>query len=71
GLQQTPPELVEEVLCFIEDPGDLFSLALCCRWLCALIIPDHLHYRHLRCSPRRNALWTTLLQRPRLASNIR
>ncbi|KAF8498875.1 hypothetical protein BU17DRAFT_102920 [Hysterangium stoloniferum] len=64
-------ELQDLIASFISLPKDLLSLALTCRTLYTLIVPDHLEFRHVYCDPRKLHVWEALLSRPRLTARLR
>ncbi|KIJ52975.1 hypothetical protein M422DRAFT_155913, partial [Sphaerobolus stellatus SS14] len=45
----------------------LLALALVCKSLTNLVIPDHLDYRMIQCGPRDTQLWQHLIDYPHLA----
>jgi len=70
GQKRCPVELFEAIISFLDEPRDLLSFGLTCRLIYYIIVPDHLEFRQLRCSPQRTYIWQALLERPRLAKNI-
>ncbi|GJJ12819.1 hypothetical protein Clacol_007064 [Clathrus columnatus] len=61
----------DEIAYLLDSTKDLLSLALTCRTFKDLIIPDHIEYRHIRCSIRRQDVWKHLESRPRLTRGVR
>jgi len=66
-----PLELFEAIILDVDSPGDLLSLALACRTLHTLIVPNHVDFRFIQCTPGRKKLWSFLGENPRYASRIR
>ncbi|KAF8515126.1 hypothetical protein BU17DRAFT_68071 [Hysterangium stoloniferum] len=64
-------ELVEIILCHVEDRRDLLSLALTSKLFRRIIIPSVLDYNHIRCDPRRIDVWQLLASRPHYAARTR
>ncbi|KAJ7111616.1 hypothetical protein C8R43DRAFT_1041063 [Mycena crocata] len=69
-LTDQPAETLDQIVSLIHLTSDLLSLALACKSLNTIIIPDHLEFRHVRCDPRRQNLWRALAQRPLSATRI-
>ncbi|GJJ12780.1 hypothetical protein Clacol_007025 [Clathrus columnatus] len=61
----------DEIAYLLHSTKDLLSLALTCRTLKNLIIPDHIEYRHIHCHIRREDVWEHLECRPRLTRGVR
>ncbi|GJJ16173.1 hypothetical protein Clacol_010453 [Clathrus columnatus] len=61
----------DDIVYLLDSTKDLLSLALTCHTFKELIIPDHLHYRHLSIDIRMTSVWETLARRPRLAKGVR
>ena len=71
-LFQQPPEFLDYIISFADTPKDLLNLALLTsKVLQFIIIPYHLEYRILRCTPLYFSLWEYLSSRPDLAARIR
>ncbi|KAF8066723.1 hypothetical protein FPV67DRAFT_1496145 [Lyophyllum atratum] len=66
-----PLEILDHICISIDAPSDLLSVALTSKQLCSLIIPDHLHFRDLKCDLKRVSVWRMLVTRPALAMRIR
>ncbi|KDQ53363.1 hypothetical protein JAAARDRAFT_210041 [Jaapia argillacea MUCL 33604] len=66
-----PTELVDRVIDYVDECPDVLSLALTCRHLKAILIPDHLRYRKLLISLERLDILETVITRPSLGRNIR
>ncbi|KAF8515120.1 hypothetical protein BU17DRAFT_68068 [Hysterangium stoloniferum] len=66
-----PEELVEIILCHVEDRRDLLSLALTSKLFRRIIIPSILDYNYIRCDPRRIDVWQLLASRPHYAARTR
>ncbi|KAF8525609.1 hypothetical protein BU17DRAFT_62749 [Hysterangium stoloniferum] len=71
SLGDGPYELQDAIASFVDHPEDLLSLALTCRRLYTVIVPDHLEFRHVRCDFNKLYVWEALLSRPRLAAGLR
>ncbi|GJJ11174.1 hypothetical protein Clacol_005406 [Clathrus columnatus] len=65
-----PVEIYDEIIYFITSTKDLLNVALTCRQLCALIIPDHIDYRVVVCSTFDSFVWEHFLNNPRLAKRM-
>jgi hypothetical protein len=63
-------ELLDLICSFIHSPCDLLSFALCSRRLSAIIIPYHIQYRDLVCSPWHRDLFAKLLEHPLRSSQF-
>ncbi|KAJ7135185.1 hypothetical protein C8R43DRAFT_1110139 [Mycena crocata] len=70
SLVDQPPELLDHIACFICSTRDLLSVALTCRLLHGIVIPEHLEFRVVRCDPLRNSLWQAVAEHPGSASRI-
>ncbi|KIJ35103.1 hypothetical protein M422DRAFT_106464, partial [Sphaerobolus stellatus SS14] len=66
-----PFELLEGVADNVDEPKDLFSLALTCKSLSELVIPNHLDYQIIQCSPADTRVWEHLIENRRLASRVK
>ncbi|TFK57410.1 hypothetical protein OE88DRAFT_1651111 [Heliocybe sulcata] len=66
-----PHELREAVVAHLHTPAQLLSLALTCRRLCLLVIPDYLHYCRIRTFICAEELWDHLIASPVLARNVK
>ncbi|KDQ53348.1 hypothetical protein JAAARDRAFT_61375 [Jaapia argillacea MUCL 33604] len=66
-----PTELVDRVIDYVDERPDVLSLALTCRHLNDILIPDHLRYRKLLISLDRLDTLETVIARPYLGRNIR
>ncbi|KIJ50362.1 hypothetical protein M422DRAFT_100358, partial [Sphaerobolus stellatus SS14] len=64
-------DILEHLLSFIDSPKELLALALSSRSFYQLIIPYHLHLRHIRCDPLLVSLWSTLASKPAFARRVR
>ncbi|KIJ29267.1 hypothetical protein M422DRAFT_269340 [Sphaerobolus stellatus SS14] len=71
SLSSFAVELREYIVEGIDDVGDLLSLALTSRAFCALVIPWHIEYRWICCSPARKEIWSILSRKPSLAARLR
>ncbi|KIJ35173.1 hypothetical protein M422DRAFT_100027, partial [Sphaerobolus stellatus SS14] len=69
-LIKLPLELVQEIIGNIDKPTDLFTLALTCKSLSNLVIPDHLDYRFIQCSPADTPVWQHLIKQPHLSRRV-
>ncbi|KIJ45018.1 hypothetical protein M422DRAFT_30185, partial [Sphaerobolus stellatus SS14] len=67
GFENQPLEILDKVLSNVEHLKEFLSISLTSIRYRNFTIPDHLHYRHLQCDPRNNAVWNSLTERPRLA----
>ncbi|KIJ48091.1 hypothetical protein M422DRAFT_103629, partial [Sphaerobolus stellatus SS14] len=65
-----PVELCDVIIFLITSTKDLLNLALTCRQLCQLILPDHIDYRRVVCSTSDEFVWEHLLNRPDLAKRV-
>lgn len=71
-LNGLPSELAGVIVSHLERESDLLSLALTCSFFCAEIVPRHLFYRTIRCTPLEGyRLWKVLAQDVILAKNVR
>ncbi|GJJ16149.1 hypothetical protein Clacol_010429 [Clathrus columnatus] len=61
----------DEIAHFLDSTKDLLSLASTCHTFKELIIPDHLHYRHLSVNICKPSVWEFLERRPRLGKSVR
>lgn len=59
-----PVEVLIHVIEFIDHPKDLFSLASTARALYAIIVPQHIDYRHISCEISSKYVWGHLLDTP-------
>ncbi|KIJ28214.1 hypothetical protein M422DRAFT_99000, partial [Sphaerobolus stellatus SS14] len=66
-----PPEILDNIAAHINLPQDLLSLAVTARAFHAIVVPNHLQFRDIRCDPRRVNLWRSLAQKPAYAARIR
>lgn len=67
-----PVELIDAIISSIDHESDLLSFALTCSFFHTRIIPRHLFYRTIRCTPAEGyRLWKALERDVDLASNIR
>ncbi|KAJ7093399.1 hypothetical protein B0H15DRAFT_832182 [Mycena belliarum] len=71
ALSLQPPELLDDIASLLVRPSDLLSLALTSKTLYAIVVPQHLEFREIRCDARRSALWVALAQHPGLARRLR
>ncbi|KAJ7431609.1 hypothetical protein FB451DRAFT_1421405 [Mycena latifolia] len=71
ALSLQPPELLDAIVSFIPLPKDLLSLALVSKTLHAIVIPQHLEFRVVRCDARRPLLWNAFTEHPGLSGRIR
>lgn len=67
------PELIEDIVSWIDYPADILSLALTCRLLNTICIPNHLLYRRIAVKDYflANSVWKHLANSPVPAANIR
>ncbi|KIJ52935.1 hypothetical protein M422DRAFT_105912, partial [Sphaerobolus stellatus SS14] len=65
-----PVELLDKLIGTIENPSDLFSLALVSRSFRKLVIEDHLDYRLIQCSSADTPVWKYLIDHPHLAMPV-
>ncbi|KIJ27897.1 hypothetical protein M422DRAFT_176927, partial [Sphaerobolus stellatus SS14] len=65
AFQQLPFDLQQEIISRIDKESDLLHLALTCRQLYAIIIPDHLECRTLTVDPTHisASFWIRLMGR--------
>lgn len=70
-LMALPLDIIESILCHIDLPHDLLSVALTSRRWAALIIPRYIEYRQLWLREVDDKVWTHLAVRADLAANIR
>lgn len=66
-----PAELLERTVGFIDLPKELLPLALTCKLVCNLIIPNHLEYRVIETHSSNLSLWQSLAANPLLSANVR
>lgn len=72
SLENLPNELLDQIVNLLDEPSDLLPLALASSRFCSIIIPRHLHYRHIRCSAQDGLkLWDALSKDKSLARNVR
>ncbi|KIJ35105.1 hypothetical protein M422DRAFT_262661 [Sphaerobolus stellatus SS14] len=57
SLSTLPLEILEKLIGNIDKPRYLLALALVCKALGNILIPDHLDYRIIQCSPADAAVW--------------
>ncbi|KAJ7456158.1 hypothetical protein FB451DRAFT_1564745 [Mycena latifolia] len=69
-LSLQPPELLDAIASLIPLPKDLLSLALVSKIFHAIIIPQHLEFRVVRCDAGWPSLWNALTEHPALAGRI-
>ncbi|KIJ35108.1 hypothetical protein M422DRAFT_181190 [Sphaerobolus stellatus SS14] len=71
SLINLPLELIHKIIENIAKPSDLFPLALTCKSLSNLIIPDYIDYRLIQCSPADTPVWQHLIEHPHLSRNVK
>lgn len=71
SLLSVSHELLEIILSHIDGPHDLISVALSSKLLSKLVIPNHLHLRHISCDIFQEFMWKMFVERPGLAINVR
>ncbi|KAJ7208246.1 hypothetical protein GGX14DRAFT_566973 [Mycena pura] len=69
-ISDLPPELLDSIVLCIPIPFDLLSLARACKAFHAIIVPDHLNSRVVRCDVRGVTVWLALTQQPAVAARI-
>lgn len=70
-MDKLPLEVISYIVSYIDRPKDLLSLALTNQYLYALVVPDHLEYRHIFWLPSSPVKWQQLAGNLRLSCNIR
>jgi hypothetical protein len=72
GIAGLPVETLEDIITWLDSPTDLLSLALVTRTFKNIIIPNHLHYRYIRCTTDDcPELWERLSSNKSHALNVR
>jgi hypothetical protein len=72
GIADLPVETLERIAAWIDSPTDLLSLTMVTRTFKNIIIPNHLHYRHIRYTTDGcPELWKSLSSNKSLAQNVR
>lgn len=66
-----PIDVFLHIIEFIDDAGDLLSLALTNHALHTLVVPRHINYRRISCPMSSDHVWKHLLDTPRACSRIR
>ncbi|KAF8512618.1 hypothetical protein BU17DRAFT_96148 [Hysterangium stoloniferum] len=69
-LTNQPFDVIEKIVCLIDDFRDRVNLALTNRYFSDLIIPHHLAHREIQCHPRHEWVWKYLIDHPKFASQI-
>jgi len=70
-ISTLPPEILEDIISEIGKTKDLLSLALADRALYNLVVPHHIEYRSICCSPFHEELWEAFASHPVLAARVR
>ncbi|KDQ58298.1 hypothetical protein JAAARDRAFT_193711 [Jaapia argillacea MUCL 33604] len=70
-LLTVPPELLDNIVDFIDDRRDILSLALGSHFFMARLIPSVLDYREIVAEYDDKRLWSRLSRNPLLARNVR
>lgn len=70
-LSVLSPEVMLQVVSFIDDRRDLLSLALTCRVLSQILLPDYIDHMEIQTPPHMTEVWDSLLERPVLANCVK
>ncbi|KZO92992.1 hypothetical protein CALVIDRAFT_285940 [Calocera viscosa TUFC12733] len=70
-LNELPAELLDIILCNIDDPTDVLSLAKSCRRLYAAAVPDHLPWRRISACEHDTSLFSLLASNKHVARGVR
>lgn len=66
-----PLEILLGIFEVVDSPKTLLSLALTCKTLRDIIIPDYLYYFRIHTTIADDSLWNDFLQKPHLFRNVR
>lgn len=66
-----PVQIILQVISFIDDRKDLLSLALTCRVLSQVLIPDYIDHVEIQTPPHMVEVWDSLLERPVLGNCVK
>ncbi|KAJ3505821.1 hypothetical protein NLJ89_g7217 [Agrocybe chaxingu] len=69
-ILKLPPETLDIITSFVDNPLDLGHLRAACKFFLALISPSHIQLRVIR-APLLSPVWQRLVEKPSLAQHVR